>query len=184
MLAEQNGAPAVAEPGPAEVPKTCAWPVWWPERCAQNPIPSRTRPLNTPAPMVLCLKTRESRSPPDPPNTGQNTHSLDTTADHPGAGWSSPVARQAHNLKVTGSNPVPATKLYNTRPACRRHAGRSRFNDTQPAGRKTSGLFAFGASRQIDRSTSLRGGRDARMRPFVVTPTERLRSLTAVRLIA
>ncbi len=28
-----------------------------------------------------------------------------------GAGWSSPVARQAHNLKVTGSNPVPATKF-------------------------------------------------------------------------
>lgn len=28
------------------------------------------------------------------------------------AGWSSPVARQAHNLKVTGSNPVPATKLH------------------------------------------------------------------------
>ena len=27
------------------------------------------------------------------------------------AGWSSPVARQAHNLKVTGSNPVPATKI-------------------------------------------------------------------------
>ncbi len=33
-------------------------------------------------------------------NTGQ------LTGD---AGWSSPVARQAHNLKVTGSNPVPAT---------------------------------------------------------------------------
>lgn len=28
------------------------------------------------------------------------------------AGWSSPVARQAHNLKVTGSNPVPATKPH------------------------------------------------------------------------
>ena len=27
------------------------------------------------------------------------------------AGWSSPVARQAHNLKVIGSNPVPATSL-------------------------------------------------------------------------
>ena len=27
------------------------------------------------------------------------------------AGWSSPVARQAHNLKVTGSNPVPATNV-------------------------------------------------------------------------
>jgi hypothetical protein len=28
------------------------------------------------------------------------------------AGWSSPVARQAHNLKATGSNPVPATKSH------------------------------------------------------------------------
>ena len=26
------------------------------------------------------------------------------------AGWSSPVAREAHNLEVTGSNPVPAIK--------------------------------------------------------------------------
>ena len=28
------------------------------------------------------------------------------------AGWSSPVARQAHNLEVVGSNPTPATKIY------------------------------------------------------------------------
>src|SRR6185369_1297589 len=28
------------------------------------------------------------------------------------AGWSSPVARQAHNLKVIGSNPIPATKTW------------------------------------------------------------------------
>jgi hypothetical protein len=28
------------------------------------------------------------------------------------AGWSSPVARQAHNLKVAGSNPAPATIPY------------------------------------------------------------------------
>ncbi len=27
------------------------------------------------------------------------------------AGWSSPVARQAHNLKVIGSNPIPATRF-------------------------------------------------------------------------
>ena len=27
------------------------------------------------------------------------------------AGWSSPVARQAHNLKVVGSNPTPATSF-------------------------------------------------------------------------
>ena len=53
--------------------------------------------------MVLRPKTRESRSPPGLPI-------------HPcliwallGAGWSSPVARQAHNLKVGGSNPPPAT---------------------------------------------------------------------------
>src|ERR1700756_5365559 len=30
---------------------------------------------------------------------------------HPIAGWSSPVARQAHNLKAAGSNPAPATKF-------------------------------------------------------------------------
>ena len=28
------------------------------------------------------------------------------------AGWSSPVARQAHNLKVVGSNPTPATNHF------------------------------------------------------------------------
>ena len=30
---------------------------------------------------------------------------------HVVAGWSSPVARQAHNLKVVGSNPTPATNI-------------------------------------------------------------------------
>ena len=30
------------------------------------------------------------------------------------AGWSSLVARQAHNLKVAGSNPAPATNHANT----------------------------------------------------------------------
>ena len=49
--------------------------------------------------MVLCLKTRESRSLPGL----KNTAAID-------AGWSSLVARQAHNLKVAGSNPAPATK--------------------------------------------------------------------------
>ena len=59
--------PAVAAPCTAKSQTNCDAPVWWPERRAQNPIPSRTRPLNTPAPMVLCLKARESRSPPDLP---------------------------------------------------------------------------------------------------------------------
>jgi hypothetical protein len=30
------------------------------------------------------------------------------------AGWSSLVAREAHNLEVVGSNPAPATKKYIT----------------------------------------------------------------------
>ena len=36
-----------------------------------------------------------------------------------GAGWSSPVARQAHNLKVVGSNPTPATNPKKDRPSGR-----------------------------------------------------------------
>src|SRR3954470_21941301 len=32
-----------------------------------------------------------------------------TLGFYAGAGWSSPVARQAHNLKAAGSNPAPAT---------------------------------------------------------------------------
>tara|TARA_Y100001934_G_scaffold200265_1_gene236158 strand:- start:156 stop:413 length:258 start_codon:yes stop_codon:yes gene_type:complete len=35
------------------------------------------------------------------------------------AGWSSPVARQAHNLKVAGSNPAPATNEINSLDALR-----------------------------------------------------------------
>ena len=47
------------------------------------------------------------------------------------AGWSSPVARQAHNLKVVGSNPAPATKLHE-------------INHHHPSLAHPAGLFAFG----------------------------------------
>ena len=40
-----------------------------------NPIPFRTRPLNSSAPMVLRLKTRESRAPPGLQNTHHTKHS-------------------------------------------------------------------------------------------------------------
>ena len=81
---------------------------------AKHPIPSRTRPLSAVAPMVLRLKTWESRSPPNlkrNPRISQYDPQSDprTQTAAPGAGWSSPVARQAHNLKVAGSNPAPAT---------------------------------------------------------------------------
>ena len=71
--------------------------------------------------MILCLKARESRSPPGLQAYIQvsvtSLQSSETRSSgnrklinqHTDAGWSSPVARQAHNLKVTGSNPVPAT---------------------------------------------------------------------------
>ena len=80
-----------------------------------HPIPFRTRSLSPPGPMVLRLKARESRSPPGPhvgcphaPHRGAISKPHPSLTNHTPAGWSSPVARQAHNLKVTGSNPVPA----------------------------------------------------------------------------
>ena len=111
--------------------------------------------------MVLCLKTWESRSPPglqsaenvsssslqnQKGRAGQKPHAPSVFQTHPkrpkarqetgrhqntDAGWSSPVARQAHNLKVTGSNPVPATK------------------SKRPAGRKAAGRFSFRRLRAI-----------------------------------
>ena len=68
--------------------------------------------------MVLRLKTRESRSLPGLLNATQiifSNHKTDRknvfqpTTSPVNAGWSSPVARQAHNLKAAGSNPAPAT---------------------------------------------------------------------------
>ena len=90
-----------------------------------HPIPFRTRSLSPPGPMVLRLKARESRSLPGLPRGCEPDPSLANTFrpaprraapdDTFDAGWSSPVARQAHNLKVTGSNPVPAPKISRPR---------------------------------------------------------------------
>jgi hypothetical protein len=107
----------------------CALPAWWPSAKRSDPIPSRTRPSNASAPMVLCLKTWESRSSPGLQCTiipllrshpkfefyrwGLQRISLRGLTEHKcvtDAGWSSPVARQAHNLKVVSSNLAPATK--------------------------------------------------------------------------
>jgi hypothetical protein len=89
---------------------------------AKHPIPSRTRQLSAVAPMVLRLKTWESRSPPNLKRSILSKRYHKTPEHIPQgtvAGWSSPVARQAHNLKVTGSNPVPATKKINNYNALR-----------------------------------------------------------------
>ena len=84
-----------------------------------HPIPFRTRSLSPSGPMVLRLKARESRSPPGLPRRYAQ-HPQNPSQSQPSsgfaAGWSSPVARQAHNLKVTGSNPVPAPKTLKSPP--------------------------------------------------------------------
>ena len=63
--------------------------------------------------MVLHLKVRKSRSPPGPhpPSLSHLPRSAADRCNPTDAGWSSPVARQAHNLKVVGSNPTPATTV-------------------------------------------------------------------------
>ena len=79
--------------------------------------------------MVLPLKRRKSRTPPGSlfragkpihnvryPIWPQRRHRSALRFAEPVtrqvvAGWSSPVARQAHNLKVAGSNPAPATNI-------------------------------------------------------------------------
>src|ERR1700754_2513922 len=91
--------------------------------------------------MVLSLKRWKSRTPPgfvagarpctDIKTHSQNTHHAPKAGHLLGAGWSSPVARQAHNLKVTGSNPVPATTT----------------DCQQPPNPPVRGLFAFTANR-------------------------------------
>jgi hypothetical protein len=63
--------------------------------------------------MVLCLKTWESRSSPGLQRTELPLYQCRRRNSRRriafDAGWSSPVARQAHNLKAAGSNPAPAT---------------------------------------------------------------------------
>ena len=63
--------------------------------------------------MVLRPKAWESRSSPDLAKSSVSPVQFGSgfwLEPGTGAGWSSPVARQAHNLKVVGSNPTPATK--------------------------------------------------------------------------
>ena len=49
------------------------------------------------------------------------------------AGWSSPVARWAHNPKVAGSNPVPATNFFERLRGC---SSAGRAPDLHSGGRR------------------------------------------------
>jgi hypothetical protein len=56
-----------------QISHRCFSPTLWFLRGAQDPIPSRTRPSNPSAPMVLSLKTWESRSLQGLPKTSLST---------------------------------------------------------------------------------------------------------------
>ena len=76
--------------------------------------------------MVLRLKARKSRSLPGLAGLPQPTEYREPNNAQPNnAGWSSPVARQAHNLKVEGSNPSPATNPTPEPPRFRRFSLRA-----------------------------------------------------------
>ena len=81
-------------------------------------------PICCPAAAVGCLVETETRYRHLKSSRGgepQRTRKRERNKQQPGgapgfenkiiAGWSSQVARQAHNLKVAGSNPAPATKF-------------------------------------------------------------------------
>jgi hypothetical protein len=66
------------------------------------------------------------------------------------AGWSSPVARQAHNLKAAGSNPAPATNHPHHPKQC-----------------PSKGLFAFKQLPKTNRNqiSNKRNSKSANLRP-------------------
>ena len=96
---------------------TSTVPIRWPggpsEAATPDPIPnSAVKRLSAHGTASQDAGESVAARPPDgnPYTQLTLTDPIATTASHsPNAGWSSPVARQAHNLKVTGSNPVPAS---------------------------------------------------------------------------
>ena len=58
------------------------------------------------------------------------------------AGWSSPVARQAHNLKAAGSNPAPATNFSFLTPQSPVFCNSSFIRGNNPGGFGRFGLWS------------------------------------------
>ena len=98
------------------------WSTWWSQRGART----RSHPelgRENPPRQWYCVSRRGRvgrRQVHQPPGQSFRPAPSDPSlvlracrSGHPDAGWSSPVARQAHNLKVRGSNPLPATNKNN-----------------------------------------------------------------------
>jgi hypothetical protein len=124
--------------------------------------------------MVLCLKTWESRSSPGLPRTETSSLSMPSLYSRRrlafDAGWSSPVARQAHNLKAAGSNPAPATNVYRKSP-WRKKPGA--FSLSRPTRRFFDGVLL---DPQICPAESIR------RQHFKLQPRDRIRSQFSLRM--
>ena len=119
-----------------------------------NPIPSRTRPLNSPAPMVLSLKTWKSRSLPGLPRT-ERLITINNFAELPSA------------TKKPPRETAAAFCIERSAPCCVHWPSRSRWH-------KVSGNFrtrrrAGGDTHAVVRADGdfvvLRAGRDRRAGP-------------------
>src|ERR1700716_2501686 len=83
-----------------------------PEKIARGPSQSSLALVHTPRTQGLWpgLPSQEASGRDRRLRRWPNRFGFSEGAQRFIAGWSSPVARQAHNLKVIGSNPIPATK--------------------------------------------------------------------------
>ena len=61
---------------------------------------------------VIFFKKRLALFDATPYDTPRFQGDNSSLGNHPDAGWSSLVARRAHNPKVVGSNPAPATNSF------------------------------------------------------------------------
>src|SRR4051794_9977000 len=94
------------------------------------------------------------------------------------AGWSSLVARRAHNPKVAGSNPAPATAEAPSRQGAFVFLGRRRGDAVVPM------WFQFGGGKPCAGATSLGGGATLVWLRFAPDPLRWQRSGDLLRLVA
>jgi hypothetical protein len=86
----------------------CAQMCAWPRATSFHPVPSRTGSCQASAPESTARGTAWEARPPRAHPAAQHTHL--SASSHPPPRGGAVAARRAHNPKVAGSNPAPATK--------------------------------------------------------------------------
>ncbi len=133
------------------LPNRCwPWPAWWPRRSSQTRSHPELGRQTLQRPWYCASRPgrvgrRQARQGQHRSLTRHRTHHTAQGPHSPAqdAGWSSPVARQAHNLKAAGSNPAPATNTPN----------RQQHPPHQPRGESPRDTNAFARPRGARRST-------------------------------